>query len=141
MPTDPRNHPGRSPLVASGATELAAAALTGWVYTLCRQQPDVARSLGIKSVPRIRQWHLDLAALGTASIAAGLAAPDASRTATNALRVGAWTNAMAFLPLAFKPDIDEHPAYIAAVTASFTATTVGFCGIAAAARRARRTAR
>lgn len=44
-----------APLVRSGLTELAAGALSGWVFTLCRTQPDVARSLGIRSTARIRQ--------------------------------------------------------------------------------------
>jgi len=126
--------------VASGLAELAAGALSGWVYTLCRQQPEIARRLGIRNVGRIRQWHLDLAMLGTASVAVGLAVPDAPRPVRAALGVGAWTNAMLFLPLAFKPEVDEHPAYAAAAAASFTATTVGFCGAALSARRARRRA-
>lgn len=129
-----------SALVTAGLTELAASALSGWVYTLCRQQPEVARRLGIQRVNRIKQWHLDLAMLGTASVAVGLAVPDAPPVARRALGVGAWTNAMAFLPLAFRPDLDEHPAYAAAAAASFTATTVGFCGAALAAVRARRAA-
>ncbi len=124
-----------SPLVRSGLTELAAAALSGWVFTACRTQPDLTRRLGIRSTARIRQWHLDLAALGAASIACGLAVPDPPRTAERALRIGAWTNAMAFLPLAFRPDLDRHPAYLAAVTGSFVSTTVGFCGLALSARR------
>lgn len=125
-------------LVRSGLTELAASALSGWVYTLGRNQPELARKLGIKSVPRIRQWHLDMAMLGTASVACGLAAPDAPKVPTRALAVGAWTNAMLFLPMAFKPGIDEHPAFVGAATASFVATTTGFCGIAAHAWRAHR---
>ncbi|WP_320670101.1 hypothetical protein [Patulibacter defluvii] len=124
-----------APLVRSGLTELAASALSGWVYTLCRTQPETARKLGIQSPARIRQWHLDLAALGTASVAVGQAVPDPPPLAERALRIGAWTNAMAFLPLAFRPDLDRHPAFMAAVTGSFVATTVGFCGMAIGGRR------
>lgn len=127
-----------SALVTSGLTELAASALSGWVFTLCRQQPEVAAKLGIKSVPRIRQWHLDMAMLGTAAVACGLAVPDAPPTVQRALALGTWTNATAFLPLAFKPELDQTLGYKAAATASFAATTVGFCGMAASAWRARR---
>jgi hypothetical protein len=130
-----------SRLVTSGLVELAAGALSGWVYTLTRQDPERARALGIQSPARIRQWHLDLAMLGTATIACGVAAPDAPRVAQAALGIGAWTNAMAFLPLAFAPDFDAHPAYKAFAGASFVATTVGFTGIAASAVRDRRRAR
>ena len=75
----------QNPLVRSGLTELAASALSGWVFTLCRTQPQLARKMGIKSVPRIRQWHLDMAALGTASVACGLAVPNASPRIARAL--------------------------------------------------------
>jgi len=136
----PRSAPPSS-LVASGLAELAAGALSGWVYTLCRTQPETARKLGIRSTARIRQWHLDLAMLGTATVAAGMAVPDAPRSVRTALGIGAWTNAMLFLPLAFWPEADEHPVYVTAAGASFVTTTVGFCGAALAARRARRGAR
>jgi hypothetical protein len=129
-----------SALVASGLAELATAALSGWVFTLCKTNPEAARSLGIKSTARIRQWHLDMAMLGTASVACGLAVPDAPKATTAALTVGAWTNALAFLPLAFEPELESHPAYRTAVGASFVATTAGFCGMAATALRRRRRA-
>lgn len=126
--------------MASGVAELAAGALSGWVYTLARTQPERARKLGIVSAPRVRQWHLDLAMLGTATATCAMAVPDAPRFVSAALGVGAWTNAMAFLPLAFKPELDREPAYVAAVGASFLATSVGFAGMAVTigARRARR---
>ncbi|GAB3996622.1 hypothetical protein [Nocardioides marmoraquaticus] len=130
-----------SPLVESGLAELAAGALSGWVYTLVTQQPDLARRLGIVDGSRIRQWHLDLAMLGTASVAAGLAVPDAPASAQRALQVGAWTNAMAFLPMAFDRDMAQRPTFKAAAAASFVATTWGFCGLALHARRTRRTSR
>jgi hypothetical protein len=123
------------PLVASGMVELAAGALSGWVYTVARTQPELAGRLGIKSAARIRQWHLDLAMLGTATIAAGLAEPDPPPAVATALGIGAWTNAMAFLPLAFWPDLDKHPAYQAYAGSSFVLTTTGFVGMAAGAVR------
>jgi hypothetical protein len=123
--------------VASGMVELAAGALSGWVYTAVRTQPELAARLGIKSGARIRQWHLDLAMLGTATVASGLAVPDPPRLPATALGIGAWTNAMAFLPLAFRPDLDQHPAFRAYAGASFVFTTVGFVGMAAEALRRR----
>jgi hypothetical protein len=129
-----------SRLVTSGLVELAAGALSGWVYTLAREDPERARALGIQSSARIRQWHLDLIMMGTATIAAGVASPGAPPAVRTALGIGAWTNAMSFLPLAFSPDVDEHPAYRAFALASFVATSVGFAGMAASAVRARRRA-
>ena len=125
-------------LLASGLTELAAGALTGWVYTFARTQPERAKAAGIESTARIRQWHLDLAMLGTATVACAAAVPDAPRPVTAALGVGAWTNAMLFLPLAFKPDIDRTRAFQGAAVASFFATSVGFTGMAATAWARRR---
>ncbi|HEY5144907.1 MAG TPA: hypothetical protein VII98_15510 [Solirubrobacteraceae bacterium] len=99
------HQPGRpSLLLTSGVAEPAAGALSGWVYTFARTQPERVRELGIVSPARVRQWHLDLAMLGTATVALAAAVPDAPRPVTAALGVGAWANAMAFLPLAFKPD-------------------------------------
>lgn len=129
-----------SRLVTSGLVELAAGAASGWVYTLGRTKPELAAKLGIASVPRIRQWHLDLAMLGTATVACGVAVPDPPRVPSTALAIGAWTNAMAFLPLAFKPDLDRHPLFMAGTAASFLATTVGFTGMARAALQRRRDA-
>jgi hypothetical protein len=73
--------------------------------------------------------------LGTATVAGGLAVPEPPRVAATALGIGAWTNAMAFLPLAFRPDLYDRPVYRAYAGASFVLTTVGFVGMAAEAVR------
>lgn len=125
-------------LATSGMAELAAGALSGWVYTLVIDRRDDARRLGIVAPARIRQWHLDLAALGTASVALGTALPDAPAPLQRTMAVAAWSNAGMFLPLAFKPDLDDDPRFRAVVGASFVATTVGFVGFAATALRRRR---
>lgn len=125
-------------LVTSGLVELAAGAVSGWVYTLATTDPERARKLGIVSAARVRQWHLDLAMLGTGTVAVGAAVPDAPRLVQLALGAGAWTNAMLFLPLAFAPEAVDRPAYRAAAGASFVATTAGFVGMAATAVRRHR---
>lgn len=126
------------PLVVSGLTELAAGALSGWVYTLVRERPDIARRVGLRSAARVRQWHLDLVLLGSAHTIVGLALPRLQPGVAVPLAVGAWGNAMAFLPLAVDPEIDKRPAYRAAVTASFVSTSIGFAGAAREAWRRRR---
>lgn len=128
-------------LVASGLTELAAGALTGWVYALAIADRQRAERLGIASVARVRQWHLDLAALGTASVALGLAVPDAPVALQRTAAVAAWSNASMFLPLAFKPELESDLRFRGVVGASFVATTVGFVGFAATALRRRAAAR
>ncbi|MCW2986282.1 MAG: hypothetical protein JWR63_3852 [Conexibacter sp.] len=133
-----RRPPAPSALVMSGLAEVALGALAGWPYTLVRQDPEAARRLlGIKSGARVRQWHLDLAMLGGLTVAVGTAVPDAPRWASLPLGIGAWTNAMAFLPLAFAPEVDRHPVYRATAGASFVATSVGFVGMALVGARRR----
>jgi len=123
-----------SALVASGLVELAAGALSGWIYTATR----MGVGAGTVDPKRIRQWHLDLAMLGTATVAAGLAVPDAPKAVQAALGVGAWTNAMAFLPMAFSDDLEKTTAFKIAAVGSFVATSVGFTGMALSALRSRR---
>src|SRR3954452_17891295 len=131
---------GIDPLVVSGLTEGAAGALSGWLYTLVTVDRDRARSLGIKSGARVRPFPLALIARGGLTAMAGTAVPDLPRWVRWPLGVGAWTNASAFLPLAFEPELTNRAPYRAAVGASFVATSVGFTGLAvtAARRRVRR---
>jgi hypothetical protein len=130
-----------SALVTSGVVELAAGALTGWLHALTTYDNPRARQLGIKNASRVRQGHLDLAMLGTATIALGLAVPSAPRWVQRSLGVGAWSNAVLFFPLAFKPDLMKQPAYRNVGLASFVSTSVGFTGMAITALRRRRAAR
>jgi hypothetical protein len=123
-------------LVAAGLAEVALGAATGWPFALAIADPDRARSLGVRSVARLRQWHLDLVALGGLTVLAATAVPDLPRRVAVPLGVGAWANANAFGVLVFRPEARDHPAYRAAVGASFAATTWGFGGLALTALRA-----
>jgi hypothetical protein len=126
----PRRPEPLDPLVVSGVTELAAGALSGWVYTFVREQPELARKVGLRSAGRVRQWHLDLVMLGGSHALLGHVLPGLPRRVAVPLAVGSWCNAMAFLPLAIDPKADERPVYRAAVVGSFVATSVGFAGAA-----------
>jgi len=130
-----------SGLVTSGVVELAAGALTGWLHALATYDAPRARRLGIRNTPRVRQGHLDLAMLGTATIALGLAVPEAPHWVQRSLGAGAWTNAVLFFPLAFNPDLMKQPAYRGLGLASFVSTSVGFSGMAITAVRRRRAGR
>jgi hypothetical protein len=118
-------------LVAAGLVEVALGALAGWPYALAIDNPDAARRLGIRSVGRLRQWHLDLIALGGLSVLVGSAVPGLPRRVAWPLAVGAWTNANAFAVLAVRPELKEHPVYRAGVVASFATVSWGCCGLAA----------
>jgi hypothetical protein len=126
-----------SGLMVSGFTELAAGALSGWLYALVITDPERARALGIKAPARVSQWHLDLIALGGLSVLVSVALPGLPRRVTLPLVVGSWTNAMSFGVLALAPEADEHRLYRAAIGASFIATTTGFVGAAHQAWRRR----
>jgi hypothetical protein len=122
-------------LLASGLTEVALGALTGWPFALTISDPDRARRLGIRSPARMRQWHLDLIMLGGLSALAATAVPELPRRVAIPLAVGSWTNANAFGVLVVRPDWRDSPVYRAGAVASFAATTAGFVGLAAVAVR------
>jgi hypothetical protein len=117
-------------LVVSGLVELALGAMTGWPYALATTDPDLAKALGIRSIPRLRQWHLDLIALGALTVLAGTAMPNLPHQVKWPLGIGAWTNAMSFGVLVIRPDLKDHIAYRTGVTASFGLTSIGFLGLA-----------
>lgn len=123
-------------MLAAGATEVALGALTGWPYALAIADQERARALGIRSIHRLRQWHLDLIALGGLTVLAAAAVPDLPRRVAVPLTVGAWTNANAFGVLVVRPELHDDPVYRAGVLASFVATSLGFVGLARAAWRA-----
>lgn len=127
-----------SGLALSGFTELGLGAMTGWVYALTIEDPKKARALGIKSVDRVRQWHLDLIALGGLSVLVGTALPSLPRRVAVPVGVGSWTNAMAFGVLMVKPELVENPVYRVAITGSFAVTSGGFVGAAREAWRRRK---
>ncbi|WP_280184424.1 MULTISPECIES: hypothetical protein [Nocardia] len=125
-------------VIMSGLAELAFGALTGWPYALAVADPNKARKLGIRSPARLRQWHLDLIALGALTVLTGTAVPHLPRHVAWPLTIGAWTNAHAFGILAFKPDTENRPAYRAAVGASFATVSFGYVALAVLAARRHR---
>ncbi|CQD16482.1 hypothetical protein BN970_03506 [Mycolicibacterium conceptionense] len=87
------------------------------------------QSLGIRSPDRIRQWHLELMMQGAFTVACGLAVPSRPRVVAVALAVGAWSSPSAFLPVAFKPELEARPAFRMVAVLTNVATTIGYVGI------------
>jgi len=128
-------------MLIAGISEVTLGALTGWPYALAISDPDRARSLGIRSTHRLRQWHLDLIALGGLTMLVAASVPDIPRRVALPLTVGAWTNANSFGVLVVSPDAKDHAAYRAAVAASFASVSWGWIGLlrlVAGRRRGRR---
>jgi hypothetical protein len=139
--SEARTRRANDTLIASGLIEVALGALSGWPYALAIDDPEAARRLGVRSVGRMRQWHLDLIALGGLSVLVGSAVPDLPRRVAWPLALGAWTNANAFGVLALRPELKEHRVYRSTVLASFATVSWGFCGLAAVALKRRTHAR
>lgn len=124
-------------LVAAGTRQIAIGALSGWGLAALVGVPGLSAKLGIRDPKRLRQAHLDVIIMGGLLTAAG-AVEDVPVWARTAARVGAWTNPLLFVPLAFDERSGATRSYQAASVASFTVTCAGWIGIARAARRAAR---
>lgn len=136
-PPTRRRDPGAAnqTLLLSGLTELALGALTGWPYAVAISDPEQVQKLGIRSTERLRQWHLDLIALGGLSVLIGTAVPNLPWRLAWLLALGCWTNASSFGVLAFRPDASGNAAFRAATGASFATVSGGFTALAALALR------
>lgn len=111
-------------ITQAGAIELAVGALSGWVVWIATDT-DWLKRIGVRSPRRIFQAHLDLIVMGVILIAVGTAAPDFPKPWSVFLVVGAWTNALLFLPAAWS---DKKPTDLKAIVAqavSFSLVSVG----------------
>jgi hydroxylaminobenzene mutase len=86
---------------------------------------DWLKKVGVRSPRRIFQAHLDLIIMGVILIAVGTAAPEFPTPWSVILVIGAWTNALLFLPAAWS---DKKPTDLKAIVAqavSFSLVSVG----------------
>jgi hydroxylaminobenzene mutase len=116
-------------ITQAGAVELAFGALTGWIVWLALDT-KLLKKVGVRSPRRLLQAHIDLIMMGTILIAAGVAAPDFPKPWSLCLVIGAWTNALLFVPAAWH---DRKPTDLKANLAqvvSFTLVSVGTVALA-----------
>jgi hypothetical protein len=124
-------------MVAAGVSQIAVGAVSGWGLAALIGIPGLKERLGVVEPVRFRQAHLDVLIMGGLVTAAGLV-DDAPTWSTRAVKVGAWTNPLLFIPLAFRPTAPSSKLYAAASAASFAVTCAGWVGLARTARRAAR---
>ena len=68
--------------------------------------------------------------MGLILIAVQLAAPSAPDWIKAMIAFGAIVNPLLFLPLAFKPDAEDSPVYVAVAVVSFAALSIGLPALA-----------
>jgi hydroxylaminobenzene mutase len=86
---------------------------------------DWLKKVGVRSPRRIFQAHLDLIIMVVILIAVGTAAPDFGAPWSYILVIGAWTNALLFLPAAWSDTKPKDLKAIVAQAVSFSLVSIG----------------
>jgi hydroxylaminobenzene mutase len=111
-------------ITKAGAIELSLGALSGWIVWLSTDT-EVLKRIGVIRPHRILQAHIDLIMMGTILIAVGLAAPDLPKPWSIFFVIGAYTNALLFLPLAWMEKKPKDAKAIIAQAVSFSLVSAG----------------
>ena len=117
-------------LTQLGLISLALAGLSGWLVLAATRKSEWFRAHGVPAPRRFLQTHLDWIMMGLILIAVQLAAPSAPEWIKAMIAFGALVNPLLFLPLAFKPDAEESPVYVAVAVVSFAALSIGLSALA-----------
>ena len=117
-------------LAQLGLISLALAGLSGWLVLAATRKADWFRAHGVPVPRRFLQTHLDWVMMGLILIAVQLVAPSAPDWIKALIAFGAIANPLLFLPLAFRPQIEESRAYAAAAIVSFSSLSVGLPALA-----------
>lgn len=117
-------------LTQLGLISLALAGLSGWLVLAATRKSEWFHAHGVPAPRRFLQTHLDWIMMGLILIAVQLAAPSSPDWIKAMIAFGAIVNPLLFLPLAFKPDAEESPAYVAVAVVSFSALSVGLPALA-----------
>lgn len=127
---DARLRPMTDLLLAVGVLQLASAALMGWPIALQRIQPDLIKKAGVVAPRRMMQLHLDQVMMGLILLAIATAFPDLPDAIAWPLLIGTVFNPLFFVPLAFKPDLEQAIAFRIATVSSFIATSGSLTALA-----------
>jgi len=117
-------------LTQLGLISLALAGLSGWLVLAATRKGEWFRAHGVPAPRRFLQTHLDWVMMGLILVAVQLAAPSSPDWIKAMIALGAIVNPLLFLPLAFKPDAEESPVYVAVAVVSFSALSIGLPALA-----------
>ena len=117
-------------LIQLGLISLALAGLSGWLVLASTRKGEWFRAHGVPVPRRFLQTHLDWVMMGLILIAVQLAAPSSPDWIKGMIAFGAIVNPLLFLPLAFKPEAENSPAYVAVAVVSFAALSIGLPALA-----------
>ena len=117
-------------LTQLGLISLALAGLSGWLVLAATRKGEWFRAHGVPAPRRFLQTHLDWVMMGLILIAVQLAAPSSPDWIKAMIAFGAIVNPLLFLPLAFKPDAEDSPVYVAVAVVSFSALSIGLPALA-----------
>lgn len=117
-------------MVQIGLVELAVGGLLGWAMVTQLECPQWVKRIGIVAPQRIRQVHLDYVMMGLILIAVGLAVPDLPDFWAAYLVFGTIVNPFLFVPVAFRPDVQQQLWYRALSVVSFVGVSGGLVAAA-----------
>ena len=117
-------------VVQIGLVELALGGLLGWAMVTQLERPDWVKRIGIVAPQRIRQVHLDYVMMGLILIAVGLAVPDLPDFWAAYLVFGTAVNPFLFVPVAFRPELQQRLWYRALSVVSFIGVSGGLVAAA-----------
>ena len=117
-------------LTQLGLISLALAGMSGWLVLAATRKGEWFRAHGVPAPRRFLQTHLDWVMMGLILVAVQLAAPSSPDWIKAMIALGAIVNPLLFLPLAFKPDAEESPVYVAVAVVSFSALSIGLPALA-----------
>ena len=113
-----------------GLWSLALGAVSGWLMAATIERRELLERAGIRHPARIRPVHLDWIMMGLILVAVDVGVDDIPAWIAVLIAFGTIMNPLLFVPLAFRADASDHPAYRVVTVVSFAALSVGLPALA-----------
>lgn len=117
-------------MLSAGAILLAVGALLGWLVAINVDRPELLARMGVRHAHRVLQVHLDYLMMGLILLAVGTAFPRLPTWVTTFIMIGAVTNPLLFVPLAFRQEFSQRPWYKVLAFISFGLVSIGLLAVA-----------